>query len=859
MGFRHITCSPRIAIMLSLIAALLPVFSPSPGTQAQTQTLTDLIDISISAGYGSYFRENHWLPLRIRVQNTGDDINGRLIVRPETSGLVVTNAYSTPIDLPTGSDKTAFLYIMAQPFPPQVTVELLDADGRRVAQRETTISAIDSHDLLHVVISNTSAATLPLNTAHVGGFAARQVRWTPQRLPANAAALRAIDTLIFTDVDSTALSAAQRAAVVDWVAGGGHLIVTGGANWQQTAAAFRDVLPLLPDDSQQIDGLGALALWSGLAADDLNARTTIATGDLNADAAARVLVASADALPLLVRRDYGAGAIDYFAADPALQPLSGWQSGDAMWLNIIASTQMRPAWTMGIADYSEAEVAVGVLPGVDLLPPVLSMVAFIGVYVLLIGPLNYIVLARINRRGWAWVTIPVLIGVFSVLAYNVGFNLRGSEVILSRINIIESWPESDEARLQQLVGVLSPRRETYSLSAGTDTFLNVMPQDDAIGSTGLINALDITRSTADIVQTSAFEAEDFAVDGGIFANFITEGRTARPAINGRLSLIYNAGPDDAQALQGVVRNDSDVTLRDAVILARGLVYELPGPLEPGDVLTLAASDLILRPGSEYPHPAPIELSHNLLFGNNARSISAQSASVATRDAILGEDALQSGRIAAAGLSETQVEALERRYALLTAFVRDQFASQAYGGHAYLLGWADNTDDVAAFASDISLGDVPFSTVDTALYVVALDIESQQRSNERVTIRPDQFTWTALARAEPDNGGPNDLLLLAQNEVVLRFRPLPDAQLRQVESMTVRVDRNSSRARDVMVELWNWRAGEWEALRRGEVRYDLQDPARFVGPDNMVDMRLTLTSDLGTARIRGLSITHTGVF
>ena len=44
----------------------------------------------------------------------------------------------------------------------------------------------------------------------------------------------------------------------------------------------------------------------------------------------------------------------------------------------------------------------------------------LGAYILLIGPINYLVLRRLDRREWAWVTMPVLIVVFAVGAYGFG-------------------------------------------------------------------------------------------------------------------------------------------------------------------------------------------------------------------------------------------------------------------------------------------------------------------------------------------------------------------------------------------------------------------------------------------------------
>ena len=49
---------------------------------------------------------------------------------------------------------------------------------------------------------------------------------------------------------------------------------------------------------------------------------------------------------------------------------------------------------------------------------------------MLIGPLNYALLAKLGKPGWGWLTIPLIIIGFTLIAWTVGFNLRGAEVIV---------------------------------------------------------------------------------------------------------------------------------------------------------------------------------------------------------------------------------------------------------------------------------------------------------------------------------------------------------------------------------------------------------------------------------------------
>lgn len=103
------------------------------------------------------------------------------------------------------------------------------------------------------------------------------------------------------------------------------------------------------------------------------------------------------------------------------------------------------------------------------------MIAFILAYIVLIGPVNYWILSRFNRRALGWITIPLFIAIFTTLAWTVGFNLRGSDIIVSRQFIVQSFVGEDMARQDELIGIFSPRRETYTITAPSDTFLEILP------------------------------------------------------------------------------------------------------------------------------------------------------------------------------------------------------------------------------------------------------------------------------------------------------------------------------------------------------------------------------------------------
>ncbi|MCA9912328.1 MAG: hypothetical protein KC496_03230, partial [Anaerolineae bacterium] len=810
-----------IGLMLGvlLLWLLLPVASLA---QAQDD---EAVQMTVETAYDNAYRPENWLPLRVQVRNEGLDFSGRIVVRPATSGLALSNSYSTPLDLPVGSEKVAFLYVRARRAA-QLTIELIDNEGVRVAQRVVGLNPIDPYDALHVLLTDPDAPTINLNGVAPGGYDSAQARWELQNLPPDVGALLAITTLTVYQADTANLTVGQREALAQYVSLGGHLLVVGGLDWQATAAGFDDLLPFQPEGSESIDDFSALATYIRVPTDDeLHGSARIATGTITETG--RVLVETEEGVPLIVRREYGSGTIDYLTFDPTLEPVASWENLPDLWFTLFSSTAPEPGWGRGFLELQEAARAIAILPGVDLLPPVLSMVAFVVAYILLIGPVNYLVLSRFNRPGWAWFTIPLFIVIFTGLAFTVGFNLRGNDVIVSQLRVVQSDPQTGIARQDQLIGILSPRREVYEIGLPQGQFFTVL---EGFQQSGVLQQ-GIPQSGAEIVQGANFRAENVVIDGGLFANFASFGTVEPPAISGSATITYE-GEDGALRLRGIVRNDSEITLQNVAILAQNRAYPVPENFAPGDVLDFSTNDLeriTTNLMNQIPIASPFESAPFLDLGRGAATRSPLFVSLGSARAVMNETLDHACDIR--GLDERDdSQLIARRSAFLCSFMRDQFGVPAIGQDVYLIGWA-----AEATPADLQITDVAYQSVDTGLYIIRLDTTVEQpSSNQLVTVDGNQFTWTFVDRnLISAEGGLNDFTLVSPATAVIRIMPLAGAVLADVQSMTITLDRSSSYGRDVGLSLWDWDAQEWVFQEeRASENYTLENPARFLGTNNM---------------------------
>ena len=504
--------SPVIALALLvplLVAGLSPLTAPPVRAEAPRQDRP--IQLTARAGFDGYVQTDAWTPVRVEASNDGADISGeiRVTVDPFTG---TRTHYTRPLDLPRGSRKQVTLYVAdIAAFGGQVEVELLDARGRVLLVDAARVQTVAPTTLLIGVWRDAPQGLAAVARVEPARGGTRVGALAADGLPAEARGWEALDVLVVADADTGQLSLAQREALSAWVAGGGRLVIVGGLGFQRTLAGLADLTPVRARQTEAVR-LDALQEMAGGAGARVAGEAPVAVGPLTGDA--RVALAQ-DGVPLVAWRPLGYGRVDFFAPDPNLAPLNRWDGLEAVWRSILARGEARPAWAYGFSGQWEyARQAVAAVPGITL-PSVLQLSAFLALYVVLIGPVNYVVLTRLNRRELAWVTIPALIVLFSVVAYVTGFQLRGSRAILHRLAVVQSWEGSDLAQVDGLVGVWSPRRARYGVELEAGVLAQPLDDLAAVSLHGAVELGDVAGDEG---------AERAAVAG--------EGRTAPPRRSG---------------------------------------------------------------------------------------------------------------------------------------------------------------------------------------------------------------------------------------------------------------------------------------------------------------------------------------
>lgn len=811
-------------------------FFPSP---IDAQQATSPVTLTVNAGFDGVYRAQAWLPVVVTARNNGAAVNGRLVIRPETSGAALNGTFSTPISLAEGATQTATLAITAGANLTQLRVELIDNEGVIVASEQVNTRWIQPFDVLYAVVTESSFGAVDLTGVRFSRGNAYQATWTAAQLPSQVGMLDSLDLMLISNADTGRFTPAQVSALESWVASGGHLIVTGGANWQATAAGIGHLLPISVENSTQIDSLAPLADWLARSGDAalLEQSTIITTGTLREQAQTLV---SVGAIPLVARHRYGGGTVDYLAVDPLSQPLRGWQNLTQLWLTLVSSASPQLSWENGVTNWDSAVNVTQIVPGYNPLPDILGIFLFLLAYILLISPINYIVLKAINRREWAWVTIPVFVLIFTILSQVIGTNLRGNDAILNRVSVVRAWGTLDHARADSFIGLLSPIRTQYTLSALDGEMLQPISQN---------NLLNLSASTVEIQQTDVFRAPNFNVDASFIAPFAASSRVTRPAITGTATVTALDTNTRTQTLRGSVRNESGAAIHHAVILARGAALHLADVINAGEIVPFE----IELPSTYNPATQRRMVNNAPTFQtyNYDRRLTEQT----IRD-ILTPERYMLTTPTRWGNTDAETQLWLQRHYLLRGIMNDGMYDTGRGDGVYLAAWNDTP------FTEISVEGLSWRAQDTTLYLVELSVTLEQPANTQTLITADRFTWVTLEQSRAAvEFTPFSLGLQNGDAVTFRFTPLPNAVLSQVDNIRIMAQNASSTVRNFPVEVYNWRTAQWDSFSTlTNNTINISDSADYLGANNAVDVRL-VADMIGSSflRIGVLSVEQSGSY
>jgi hypothetical protein len=487
-----------------------------------------------------WYDPGQWVALDAAVTNSGPNVDAELQATAGGQGVSVV-----PVGLPTGADK--HVPVLVRPTGENVQVSLKPngrvanaPDTRRVALRVT-------RDERLVAVLGSDGRKIPGLEGLGGGQPVEQIFENVESLPESALALGSMDALILVSPDLSRANDAQREAVRQWVGLGGHLVIAGTPNLPAVLDALPEPMrPATASGSVDAPLLGE-SLGAGILDTHWQGGGPIARLSAVPDAEVR---ASSGNAPTVVAKNYGAGRVTVLAFDPTEPPVSQWGELDKLW--DMLAWYSSSGWDQPVPDTGQLVAGLAEQQTTPL-PSVGWALLLLGAYVLLVGPVNYLWLRHRRRLDLAWVTIPAITLMTTLITYGVGVSLHGVDVVTRQLSVARVVPEAGVARVTTVVSIFSPGARSYDVALA-DAYAYPVEGDNQYGpglnNSGPLRAIQGPGAGVDELSAAQWTSVGFAADAVI------------PWAEGDMGEARRAGTQ----ITGVVRNAFGEILEGAQVL-----------------------------------------------------------------------------------------------------------------------------------------------------------------------------------------------------------------------------------------------------------------------------------------------------
>jgi hypothetical protein len=453
----------------------------------------------------------------------------------------------------------------------------------------------------------------------------------------------------------------QLKALAEWVRRGGRLVISvSPANLQHvqrllTSKVWQPALPrVLREQSplRKVKSLLALQNWSDALSEPFvnmpEGGATIVQLERLPQVEVEKMTDGDEPKPLMVRFPHGMGSIVILAFDVKNEPWSNWKGRFKFWEKVVKrfapNSEGQPfddaafgggnqGWGPDITTMLHDELDKFDSPAVSFG----WVVLFIFLYILVVGPVDYLLLKFVFKRlELTWITFPAVVVTVSVLAYFTAYALKGKELKINKIDLIDIDMRSHLDLNDQLAGataygttwftILSPRIQNYTIGIEpiAKPWLLVETKKQPPPTVSWLGRAEVAgtggmgrgRSQGLFNRTYSFEADAVGLRDVPIPVWTTKAFTASwtarfEQLPLEVDLHYDVGRNEI--LNGTIKSNLPFVLQDIGIVYKGKWYPLSNK---NNVNQLAKEDGILKVALNKAQQHQEDLTNWAMAGNN---------------------------------------------------------------------------------------------------------------------------------------------------------------------------------------------------------------------------------------------------
>lgn len=541
------------------------------------------LKVQITYGLNGVISGEAWTPVKLKITNTGKKFDGIATITLPTEEKGKGVAYKKNVTVPQNGSKTISIQVPSLGNFSQFKVELIEGEEVKIHKRIQTGSNIgeNQNQMITGVLSDNISSLNYFDGAIIEnryGMYSNIVSLTKKNFPEDTTSLSGMGFLIINQFDTGKLSKKQVEAIKEWVEQGGVLLLSAGNKAEETFSGFLDGYL-----NVEIKGNSKKKITY---AKNKNSQEIVVDGSslvIEDGIAVKGIIKGGN----IWKIEKGNGNIIVMDFDLGSNEIGMWQDkiefAQTLFQKTLSETienYLRNVYMGGVytQDIQKALQFYGNIS----FPKTIYYIILFTIYILIIGPIGYFILKRLDKRGWIWVLIPVSAVIFNGFIFLMSSGSRLHNPIATTMTLIDTG--SDTWKEKVYLSLLNPGKKAY-VSTLDSSLKKIMPLREFYSYGEDENSLDAIAysiqeeeegTILSIEKNKAFSSEIFTMD--------REEKQKETGFERELTLTVDS-------IEGTITNRTGYDLVEVGMIYNGMYVSL-GNMKNGETVTISSNEMI---------------------------------------------------------------------------------------------------------------------------------------------------------------------------------------------------------------------------------------------------------------------------
>lgn len=543
----------RAFVIIIFILNILPVIVLADTNENNKKDF----ETKVTYGFNKYYKNylDIQTPVKVEIKNNLKDVEGEVQVLFEKDRYdqkVLYEAYIEELDLKKGATKTIDINVLMSGRRGAI-LKIVDSKEKVLFEQKINFEKGDDIRNISIgVLSDNYDSLSFLNSIRLDKNSSSIDKKTTSMadlndvFPEDKDLLRSLNMILINDYDTENLNEKQIEALKGYIQEGGTLVVGTGSKYQKNLKGLEDINYFNPIKTSRIDGYGGVLIAEG-EVDGVKAFLTEKERSV------------------AYNKKLQNGNIIILGFDLAEDKFLNWGEKNNFIKKIIDDyTKVEVDGDIEKRESNNLENMVSYIPNSDGVKGK-SIVFTILIFLIVAGPINYLVLKKLDKSEKAWITIPFISLVFTIAIYMVGIGTRFDDPMSNNAAIIQINNKGEVIDSLVATGVFGFKEGDLNVSFDENTSINLNPN----------NVNDINPMKFNDKDTIA----KYNLGKQKNIEFKKIGRWESKTINSSkaiddIDIKVQDLKIDNKGIKGKIKNNSDLNIEDAVLIYGGTHHKL---------------------------------------------------------------------------------------------------------------------------------------------------------------------------------------------------------------------------------------------------------------------------------------------